>query len=50
MMAWRGWDGGGGREAQERGDICIIIPDSRCCMAETNTASENTDPPIKKKA
>ena len=32
-----GWDGGGdGREAQERGDICILIADSHCCTAETN--------------
>ena len=27
---------GGGREAQEEGDICIFIADS-CCTAETNT-------------
>ena len=27
---------GGGREVQERGDICIHIADSCCCMAETN--------------
>ena len=24
-----------GREAQERGDICVHIADSRCCTAET---------------
>ena len=30
-----GWDGGG-REAQEGGDICIHIADSLCCTAETN--------------
>ena len=29
--------GRGGREAQEGGDICIHIANSRCCMAETNT-------------
>ena len=34
----KGWDGGGGREAQERGDICILTADSHCCTAETNTA------------
>ena len=34
-----GWDGvgGGGREFQEGGDICICIADSLCCTAETNT-------------
>ena len=33
-----GWDGGGGeREAQEGGDICIHIADSLCGTAETNT-------------
>ena len=33
-----GWDGvEGGREVQEGGDICILIADSHCCRAETNT-------------
>ena len=33
-----GWDGmGGGREVQEGGDICILMADSYCCTAETNT-------------
>ena len=33
-----GWDGvGGGREVQEGGDISILMADSHCCMAETNT-------------
>ena len=33
-----GWDGvGGGREVQEGGDICILMVDSCCYMAETNT-------------
>ena len=32
-----GWDGGGGREVQEGGDVCIHIADSLCCTAETNT-------------
>ena len=33
-----GSDGGGGRrEGQEAGDICILPADSRC-TAETNTA------------
>ena len=32
-----GWDGVGGREAQE-GVICVThMADSRCCTAETNT-------------
>ena len=32
-----GWDVGmGGKEVQERGDICIHTADSRCCTAETN--------------
>ena len=26
-----------GREAQEGGDICIPMADSRCCTAQTNT-------------
>ena len=30
-------EGGGGREVQEGGDICILMANS-CCMAETNTA------------
>ena len=34
-----GWDvvewGGGRREAQEGGDICIHIADSFCCIVET---------------
>ena len=33
-----GWDGGGGREVQEGGDICIHIIDSLRCTAETDTA------------
>ena len=32
-----GWDGGGGREVQEGGDIGIPIVDSLRCTAETNT-------------
>ena len=35
-----GWDGvGGGRDVQEGGDICILMADSYCCMAETNITS-----------
>ena len=33
----QGWDGGGGREAHERGDICIHTADSLHCTADTNT-------------
>ena len=33
-----GWVGeGGGKEAQEEGDVCIPMADSCCCMAETIT-------------
>ena len=32
-----GWDGVGFREAQEGGDVFILLADSRCCIAETNT-------------
>ena len=32
-----GLDGGGMREAQKGRDIRILIADSRCCTAETNT-------------
>ena len=30
------WDGKFEKEAQEGGDICILIADSCCCRAETN--------------
>ena len=44
-----GWDGvGGGREVQERGDICTPVVDS-CCTAETNTILQSNYPPIKNK-
>lgn len=40
---------GEGKEAQEGGDICIIMPDSCCCcMAESNTTLQSSFPPIKK--
>ena len=33
------WDGvGGGREVREGGGMCVLMADSHCCMAETNTA------------
>ena len=31
-----GYGGGGGREAQEGGDVCILTADSCCYTAETN--------------
>ena len=31
-----GW-GGGRREVQEGGEICILTADSQCCMAGSNT-------------
>ena len=33
-----GWDGvGSGREVQKGGNICMLMNDSHCCAAETNT-------------
>ena len=40
---------GSGREAQEGGDICILMADSHCCMAETNATLQSNYPPILKK-
>ena len=37
----KGWDGGGRagvRKAQEGRDMCVVIADTHCCTAETNTA------------
>ena len=42
-----GW--GGGREAQEGGDICILIADSHGCTAESNTTLQSNYLPIKNK-
>ena len=36
-----------GKEIQKRGDICINLADSLCCMAETNTTFKNSYIPIK---
>ena len=41
-----GW--GEGREAQEEGNICIIMADSHCWLSETNTTLWSNFPPIKK--
>ena len=32
-----GWDGVGGMEVLEGGDLCIHIADSLCCTADINT-------------
>ena len=35
----QGWDAvAGGSKFQEGGDICVLMADSHCCTAETNTA------------
>ena len=39
-----GWE-----EAQEGGDICILIADSHCCTAETNITLKSNYPLIKNK-
>ena len=45
-----GWDVvGGGREVQEGGNMWIPMADSRCCMAETNTALYSNYPSVKNK-
>ena len=41
-------DLGGGREAQEGGDLRLHVADSRCCMAETDATLRSNDTPIKK--
>ena len=40
-----GWDGGKGREAQEEGDIRIIMADLHCCTAKPT--QHCNFPPIK---
>ena len=30
------WDGGG-REGQEGGNVCMLMTDPHCCMAENST-------------
>ena len=44
-----GMEGGGGREVQEGGDICIHIADSLHCTEETNTTLQSNYTPIIKK-
>ena len=43
-----GWDGGG-RVGQLRGDICLLIADSLCCIVEINTTLQSNYTPIKKR-
>ena len=39
VMTWRGgMENAGERRAQEEGARCILIANSHCCTAETNTA------------
>ena len=40
---------GVGKEVQEGGDICILMTDLCCCMAETNTTLYSNYSPIKNK-
>ena len=48
-MTYRGGMGvGSGRQDQERGDICILMADSRCYTAETNVSLLSNYPPLKK--
>ena len=47
-MAWRvGW--GEGREAQKGGALCIIMVDSHCCPAKTNTVHKAISLQLKNK-
>ena len=43
-----GWNVGGGGEAQG-GDIYILIADSLCCTAETNTIMQNDYTPVRER-
>ena len=45
----KGGMGGGGREAQEEGDICMLMADSHCCTAETNSIFKAIILQLKKK-
>ena len=38
---------GGGREAQQVGDICLNMTDLHCCMAETDATLESNFHPVK---
>ena len=43
-MSWSG----GEREVQEEGDIYMLIADSHCCIAKTNTPFLSNYTPIRK--
>ena len=43
-----GWDGGWEGDGEE-GDVCIHVPRSCCCAAETNTTLQSKYSPVKKK-
>ena len=43
-----GMVGGSGRQDQQGGDMCILMADPRCYMAETNISLLSNYPPIKK--
>ena len=45
-MSWVG--AAGGREVQEEGDMYILIADSHCCIAKTNTTFLSSYTPIRK--
>ena len=38
----RGWDGGGGREAQDGEKLCILMVDSYCTAETNNTVKQLT--------
>ena len=44
-----GWDGGGGREAQEEGDICIHIAVSHCVQQKLTQHCKAITLQLKKK-
>ena len=43
-----GWDGGWEGDGEE-GDVCIHVPRSCCCAAETNTTLQSKYSPVKKR-
>ena len=44
-----GWHAGSMREAEQGGDMSILIPDSHYCTTETSVTSYSNYPPIKNK-
>ena len=45
-----GWDGGGGRQAQEKGNACIHMADSHCYTTATNATFESNYTSMKRKS